>query len=267
MLLPNAKEKLKIFSGVDLLNNGSYEEAMLGCSYVLHTASPFFAATEEETLVIPAVEGTRNVLNTCNKLGVKKVILTSSTAAIYVNYGLLSEDHIYNEEDWSDETLLREKKNWYCVSKVAAEKLAWEMSKAEGSTFQLATINPTLIFGPILPGQGHLNTSSARIVEMIDGSLKELSNSCKSIVDVRDVAEAHVAALEREASVGKRFMLVGSSPHQTEIANEVRKAAPASLVKFIPTIVSSKQEPKVMAQTAPLPVLFDNSQSVHILGT
>jgi nucleoside-diphosphate-sugar epimerase len=101
---------------------------------------------------------------------------------------------------------------------------------------------------------------------MIDGSLKELSNSCKSLVDVRDVAEAHVAALEREAAVGKRFMLVGSSPHQTEIANEVRKVAPENLQKFIPSTVSTKQEPKIMAQTAPLPVLFDNSQSVNLLG-
>jgi nucleoside-diphosphate-sugar epimerase len=150
MLLPNAKENLKIFSGVDLLCNGSYEVAMHGCSYVLHTASPFFASTEEDILVVPALEGTRNVLNTCNKLGVKKVILTSSTAAIYVNYGKLSEDHIYTEDDWSDETLLRENCNWYCVSKVAAEKLAWDMSKAEGSTFQLATINPTLVLGPLL---------------------------------------------------------------------------------------------------------------------
>jgi nucleoside-diphosphate-sugar epimerase len=75
----------------------------------------------EDRLVVPAVEGTRNVLNTCAKLGVKKVVLTSSCASVYVNYGQLPKNHIYTESDWTDEALVREKNNWYCVSKVAGK--------------------------------------------------------------------------------------------------------------------------------------------------
>lgn len=267
LLLPGASERLSIFPGVDLLTPGAFEEAMSGCEYVLHTASPFFViGGNEENLVKPAVEGTKNVLDTCNKLGVKKVVLTASTACIYVTYGTLPEDHVYSEKDWSPIDLLTEKKNWYCLSKTKAEKLAWEMSKEAGCSFELATMNPTLIFGPQLSGQSHLNTSCSAIVAYMDASTREIENACKSIVDVRDVAEAHVAALEKDNAMGNRYLLIGGSPHQSEIANEIRNALPDRMKKNVPSVISAKQSPTVMAQAPPNPVLYDVSQSEKLLG-
>jgi nucleoside-diphosphate-sugar epimerase len=86
--------------------------------------------------------GTRNVLTTCKASGVKKVVLTSSMAAIYATYGTLADDHVYDELTWSPRDLVREKGNWYCLSKTLAEELAWEMSREEDSPFQLVTVNP-----------------------------------------------------------------------------------------------------------------------------
>ena len=82
------------------------------------------------------------MLTTCKELGVKKVVLTSSMAAIYATYGTLPDDHVYSASTWSPKDVLREKANWYCLSKTVAEELAWEMSKESDCPFQLATINP-----------------------------------------------------------------------------------------------------------------------------
>ena len=142
--LPGAAERLVIFEGVDLLAKGAFTEAFRGCSAVLHTASPFFmAGGTEESLVKPALEGTRNVLTSCAELGIKKVVLTSSTASVYVMYGKLSDDHVYTGADWSDEAAMRARKSWYPLSKCVAEKLAWKMCEEAG--ISLVVLNPTWI--------------------------------------------------------------------------------------------------------------------------
>ena len=187
-------------------------------------------------------------------------------SAVYVTYGTLPIDHIYTENDWSAEGLMRENGNWYCLSKTKAETLAWEMSKEEGCPYQLAVMNPTLILGPLLPGQPHLNTSSAAIVTYMDGGMSEMENACKSIVDVRDVAEAHVAALERPEAFGHRFLLIAGSPHQKDIANAVRNALPDEMKGNVPTHVGDSTPAPVMAAPAPHPVLYDASPSEQILG-
>lgn len=265
--IPGASERLKVFAGVDLLATGAFEEAMTGCDAVLHTASPFFFSEgTEEKLVVPAVSGTRNVLSTCRKLGVKKVVLTSSTASVYANYGTLSADHVYTDKDWSPTDTLRENSNWYCLSKTAAEQAAWEMSREEGCPFELAVMCPTLIFGPQLPGQQHLNTSSSAVVGYFDGSMPSLADCCKTLVDVRDVAEAHVAAIERSGALGKRYLLISCSPHSRETADCVRQAVPEHMRSKVPTDVNTNPIPTVYAQPAPLPILYDTSPSVDILG-
>jgi cinnamoyl-CoA reductase len=261
--------KLKIFPGVDLLESGSFEAAMAGCEVVLHTASPFFFANgTEEKLVVPAVEGTKNVLTTCNKLGVKKVVLTSSTAAIYVHHGTFPADHTYTSADWSPEDVMRANVNWYALSKTKAERLAWEMSKEAGCSFKLATMNPTLIFGPQLPHQPHLNTSSAAVVNYMDGSMTELDNACKTLVDVRDVALAHVLAFEKEddAAMGQRFLLIAGTPHASEMARCVREALPEHLKKNVVTAVSESIPANVMGNPAPHPCKYDTSPSQQLLG-
>mmetsp|Transcript_36889 Transcript_36889/g.119974 ORF Transcript_36889/g.119974 Transcript_36889/m.119974 type:complete len:340 (-) Transcript_36889:52-1071(-) len=258
-------ERLVIFDGVDLLTPGAFDAAMASCDVCMHTASPFFFANgTEDALVKPAVEGTRNVLDACVRAGVHKVVLTSSTAAVYVSYGTVADDHVWSSADWTSEGLVREKENWYCLSKTAAERVAWEVSRA--SSLDLCVLNPTLIFGPVLRGQPHLNTSQNTIVGMMDGSLSQLDNSCKSIVDVRDVAEAHVAAITTGSGWGERFLLIGATPHQAEIADAVREALPAGMKANVPTSVSAVLGPPVMAQSPPNPVLYDASPSERLLG-
>ena len=259
-------ERLTIFDGVDLLVPGAFDDAIRGCSYVLHTASPFYVkGGSEEKLVTPAVEGTRNVLNSCQRLGVQKVALTSSTASVYTNYGMLPPHHVYTAEDFSPAEVLREKQNWYCLSKLLAEQLAWKMSKEPGCPFQLTVLTPTLIWGPMLPGQPHMNTSASSLVGYMDGSLKVIENACKTVVDVRDVAQAHIEAVRRDTG-GQRFLLIGGSPHFKDVAQYVRDALPEDSKGHVPSELSSELGAAVMGPAPPLPVLYDVSPAEKLLG-
>jgi len=124
---------------------------------------------------------------------------------------------------------LLEKKNYYSLSKTRAEKLAWDISKMEGCPFKLCVMNPCLIFGPMLPGQTHLNTSCMVILRFVTGDVKEIKRECMNIVDVRDVARAHVlAALQPEdwKGWGNRFLLVANetSPMTRDIVDILRSS-------------------------------------------
>ena len=123
--LEGAEKNLVLFEGCNLLEEGSFDNAIAGCDAVLHTASPFWMTSDEaeqDKLVVPAVTGTTNVLSTCKKMGIKQVVLTSSTAAVYIQYGALPDEHIYVAEDWSPEDALRHKKAFYPLSKVCRPK-------------------------------------------------------------------------------------------------------------------------------------------------
>jgi nucleoside-diphosphate-sugar epimerase len=168
--LPGAAERLTLFEA-DLLNAGAYDEAITGCAGVFHMASPFFLAGQtEEALIPPAVEGTKNVMASCAKLGVKKVVLTSSTAAVYVQYGAMPPEHVYTEDDWSNEEGMRSHSFWYALSKTLAEQAAW--SAVEGSDLSLVTMNPCLVVGPML--QPTLNTSCSAVLAYMNGSKTEV---------------------------------------------------------------------------------------------
>eukprot|EP00428_Durinskia_dybowskii_P038765 CAMPEP_0170278464 /NCGR_PEP_ID=MMETSP0116_2-20130129/39236_1 /TAXON_ID=400756 /ORGANISM="Durinskia baltica, Strain CSIRO CS-38" /LENGTH=346 /DNA_ID=CAMNT_0010529775 /DNA_START=42 /DNA_END=1082 /DNA_ORIENTATION=- len=263
--LPGA-ERLTVFDGVDNLQAGAFDGAISGCKAVIHTASPFYMQDgSEEKLVRPAVEGTRNVLDACRRLGVEVVALTSTTGAIYADYGTRPKGHVYTEEDWSPEEVLRANKNWYCLSKTLAEKLAWQMSSEPGCPYRLTVLNPTLIFGPMLPGQPHLNTSASTLARYMDGSAKEIENACKTIVDIRDVAYAHVEAIKRDVG-GKRFLLIGGSPHFSEIAGHIREALPEDMKGNVPTQVSESLGPWVMGSPPPEPVYYNCERAERELG-
>jgi len=271
--LKNAETHLKIFVA-DLLTPGSFEEAFQGCDAVLHTASPFFVGGDnyqKDILLQPALNGTANVLEACSKANVKRVALTASTACIYVWYGKYDETHVMTEADWSDEEAVLKDKNWYTHSKIEAEKFAWEFSKKDSCTFKLSVMNPCLIVGPML--QPVLNTSCKVISGFCSGAYPELNNECRSLVDVRDVARAHVNQIEKDLadeSWGKRYCLVGGSPHWKDIAGWIRtylkEKEMETVAEKVPTKVSTTLNPPKIGAPPPHPLLYDVSRSETLLG-
>ena len=122
-------------------------------------------------------------------------------------------------------------------------------------------------------GQTHLNTSSAAIIQYMDGSHKKIQNGVRCVVDVRDVAEAHITPIEKDIGWGKRFLLFGGAPHFKETAGYVRAALEANgsdvakeLVANVPTQLDEVLQPTVMGPSADKPLLFDNSPATNELG-
>ena len=191
-----SKGEIKFFKS-DLLQADSYTEAMKGCELVYHTASPFILEFKnpQTELVDPAVNGTENVLNSVNQTGtVKRVVLTSSCASIYSDAvdcasapnGALTED-IWNTRSSLDYQP-------YSYSKTMAEKKAWEMAKAQ-SNWDMVTINPSFVMGPPLNPKATTSASFDVMKQLGDGAMKAGAPKMGvGIVDVRDVATAHIRA-------------------------------------------------------------------------
>ena len=152
--LPGAGERLRLFAA-DLMAEGSFDAAIAGCVGVFHAASPFFskgvtAENAAEKLLDPAVQGTLNVLRACTRAGgVRRVVLTSSMAAVWQGHGA-DGARVFSDADWTDEGVMRGRGAWYVVSKVMAERAAWEYLGAHADGFGLVTVCPSLVLGPML---------------------------------------------------------------------------------------------------------------------
>ncbi len=199
--LPGADERLELVRA-QLLDEGVFDEVVARCDYVLHTASPYVLDVEDpqKDLVEPAVNGTTNVLAACKKAGgVKRVVLTSSIAAITDQP---DSSHVYTEDDWNDRSSLS--RNPYYYSKTLAERAAWDyLEKEAKGAFELVVINPSIVIGPSLTKA--LNTSKQVFVDMFTGRLPGILNISWSYVDVRDVARAHILAMEAESAQGRNL--------------------------------------------------------------
>ena len=196
------------FVAADLLADEGWPEAVAGCAFVLHIASPFppNAPDDEDELITPAREGALRVLRAARDAGVKRVVLTSSFAAI--GYGQETTAHAFSEADWTDPDA--DGVSAYVKSKTLAERAAWEFIAREGGALELAVINPVGIFGPVL---GSDFSSSIQIVQqMLDGGMPTIPNLSTNIVDVRDVADLHLRAMTNPAASGERFLAVAGSP-------------------------------------------------------
>ncbi|CAJ0565964.1 unnamed protein product, partial [Mesorhabditis spiculigera] len=185
----------------DLMDADSWPEAVRGCDYVLHVASPFPIVATEETIKT-AISGTLNVLKACqNEPSVKKVVLTSSCAAVNEgNDPLLT----YDETSWTN--VDSPAVDFYAKSKTLAEKAAWEFvdNIKEGNKFKLTTINPTLVVGPpLIDEQG---ASITVIRRFLNGEMPAVPALSLALVDVRDVAKAHVEAMHRPETDGERIL-------------------------------------------------------------
>jgi nucleoside-diphosphate-sugar epimerase len=196
--LPGADERLELIEA-ELLKDGSYDEAVKNCEYVIHTASPYMIDVKDaqKDLVDPAVKGTVNVLRSCNEVSsIKRVILTSSFAAISDEPG---NDKVFSEEDWNKKSNLN--RNPYYYSKTMAEMAGWEFINKQKPSFDLVTINPAMVIGPSLGSS--LNNSNKILIDMMTGRFPGIINLNWGFVDVRDVASAHILAIENSKARGR----------------------------------------------------------------
>ena len=222
-LVPDAKYPLDLVDA-DLTKEDSWKNAVSGCSYVLHVASPLPRKSPKnpDAIVRPAVDGALNVLKACSESGtVKRVVLTSSIAA--VAGGITGEQgKLYTEADWpTDEQCA----GTYELSKSKAEKAAWEFIEKleEGKKFELVTVQPGLVLGPFLSAAS--GEAAAGVLDKLlnDKMPAGVPNVSFPIIDVRDVAAAHIAAMENPGAAGNRYILYGKSMWYGEIAELVSR--------------------------------------------
>ncbi|MEZ4937869.1 MAG: aldehyde reductase [Crocinitomicaceae bacterium] len=206
--------KLELFEA-DLMQEGSFDQAVKGAQIVIHTASPFFITKikdAQKQLIEPAQQGTKNVLESVERSGtVERVVLTSSCAAIYgdnIDVEMV-EGGVFNEKIWNTSSSLSH--NPYSYSKTIAEKTAWEMQKNSGK-WTLTTINPGFVMGPSLSDRTD-GTSVSYMIQLLDGKLKSgVPDLHFAVVDVRDVAKAHILAAENYRASGRHICV---SDHKT----------------------------------------------------
>ncbi|GAV65725.1 Epimerase domain-containing protein [Cephalotus follicularis] len=248
--LDGAAERLKLFKA-DLLDEGSFDSVVDGCEGVFHTASPFYHDVQDPQaeLLDPAVKGTLNVLNSCAKASsVKRIILTSSIAAVAYNGKPRTQDVVVDETWFSNPEFCRESKLWYVLSKTLAEDSAWKLANEKG--IDMVSINPAMVIGPLL--QPTLNTSAAAILSLIKGS-QNFPNASFGWVNVKDVANAHILAYETPSASG-RYCLVESVAHYSEIVKTLRELYPSYQLPekcaddkpYVPTYQVSKEKARTL---------------------
>jgi len=256
--LRDMKEVVHLFEA-DLLKEGSFDECFTGCTAVFHVASPFQFEVEDpqKDLVDPAVKGTINVLESCKRVGVTRVVVTSSCAAI-VEQDAATEpekygDKIWTEKDWNTTCTLENAP--YFLSKVLAEKAAWDFCDKNDIT--LTTICPNFVMGPPLSPRTD-STSVKMIMGLMMGAFKDgAPGFAYGTVDVETVAEAHVLALGNKQAENERF-LVGGRDSLTclDYANYLRLDQRLAALKM-----PSHFKEKVGAK-----IVYDNSKAVNVLG-
>jgi nucleoside-diphosphate-sugar epimerase len=199
----DAGGRLSCFAA-DLEQDAGWREAVSGCDYVLHMASPFpsYAPKHEDELIIPAREGALRVLRAARDTGVRRVVLTSSFAAI--GYGQPSRSTPFDETNWTDPA--RVGAAAYVKSKTLAERAAWDFMQREGGTLELSVVNPVLVFGPVLGPD--FSTSIGLLQRMLEGRMPGCPKLYFGVVDVRDVADLHLRAMSSPAARGERFLAV-----------------------------------------------------------
>lgn len=198
----------------DLEHEAGWDHAVAGCHYLIHVASPFPLKTprNEMDIILPAQQGTLRVLKAAAKAGIKRVVMTSSTAAIV--YGR-DRNQIFNENSWSN--VKSKKIGAYQKSKTLAEKAAWAFAQSEeANNMELAVINPGLVFGPILGKDW--STSGELIRKFLSREIPAIPNMGWACVDVRDVATAHLSAMTNPHAAGERFICATEHASMRDIA-------------------------------------------------
>ncbi|WP_064091975.1 SDR family oxidoreductase [Rossellomorea aquimaris] len=265
---------LKVYEA-DLLKEGSFDEAVSGCEYVFHTASPFIIngiKDANKELIEPAIKGTQNVLSSVNKVeSVKRVVLTSSVVSIFGDHVDMKGKESFSEGDWNTTSSINHQP--YSYSKTIAEKEAWKMMK-EQDQWDLVTINPSFVMGPTLSKRTD-STSISTILSFLTGGFKTgVPNLASGIVDVRDIAKAHMLAAFTPKAEG-RYIISGGEITFMEIAQLIEKnfpgeyplpkrVVPKPLIWLIAPTVGLTRE--YVSKNVGYPVKFDTSKSKGELG-
>jgi dihydroflavonol-4-reductase len=256
-------EKLS-FVEADLLSDNGWDAAMKGCVYVLHVASPFIMAEpkNENDLIAPAVEGTKRVLAAAQRAKVKRVVVTSSIAAIMAGNG----SGKFGPETWSN---LNANIGAYLKSKTLAERSAWQF--VEGSDLELTVINPGGVFGPPISGAAD-GQNIKMLTDMIKGKIPMIPDVAMGMIDVRDVARLHVKAMIAPGAAGQRFIAASAEPVSMEtVAGILKKAgyskvpsrrAPSALLRFMSLF---DREAKGMVPFLGQKAVFDNKATFEVL--
>ncbi len=207
------------FVQADLEADVGWAEAMAGVTAVMHTASPFPIAQPKDPAVLirPAVEGTGRVLKAAAAAGVTRVVLTSSIVAIMNDN---KPGTLHDEADWCDVNL--PSTSPYAKSKTLAERAAWDLAKSLG--LQLTTVNPGLVVGP--PLDEHYGSSLGLVERFLKGKDPMLPGIGFPVVDVRDVAEMHLRALQRPQTAGKRYIAAAGTMAMVDMGRTLKTTYP-----------------------------------------
>ncbi|KAJ6581945.1 hypothetical protein B0H19DRAFT_1117104 [Mycena capillaripes] len=254
------------FAIVDDLVNGDLSDALKDISAVIHVASPFTVTIEDpkKDLLDPAIEGTLNVLRSARKAGITRIVITSSiAAALDVTKGGAWRDYTYTPADWNPLTYAQASSGTlpaiavYAASKKLAEEAAFDYAKRHPEV-HITTINPVVVIGPPLQSVSspeHLNTSSQLIYQLISGQMKTILPQAEGVpvfVDVRDVAEAHILALNNDALIGKRVLLSAGEFLFYKTVQMIAKERPelASRLPSLEGVVNPEHEPICKVDTS-----------------
>lgn len=254
---PNADGGLS-FVVADLTSDQGWSEAVAGCDFVLHVASPFPPGVprNENELIVPARDGALRVLRAARDAGVRRMVLTSSFAAIAHRRGR-DDGRLLTEEDWSDPD--EPGIGAYPKSKTLAERAAWDFIEREGGSLELAVVNPVGVIGPVLGSD--FSTSIQLVQRILDGAVPGLARLSFNLVDVRDVADLHLRAMTNPAATGQRFLAVSGAPMSMREVAEVLRARLGEAAARVPR----RSIPDIVIR---LGALFDPTLKlvVHDLG-
>ncbi len=261
----------------ELLDPAGFDRAMVGCEVVFHTASPTIARGVRDpmrVLIEPATCGTRNVLEAVNRCpSVRRVVLTSSVSAIYGDAIEMAEteEGCFNESHWNETS--NEGHQPYSYSKVLAERLAWEIARSQ-NRWDLVVVNPGLVLGPAL--SFHTTSESVRIIRDFGTGFYRLGvpKGELGIVDVRDVADAHIRAAMKAEATG-RYILVAETLSLQEIAAILRdhfgdgfpfprRMLPNFVTVLLAPLAGLKRS--VARRNVGYPLRFDNRRATTHLG-
>lgn len=219
------------FVAADLTRDDAWADAVADVDFVLHVASPVQPGhiANEDDLIVPAREGALRVLRAARKAGVKRVVLTSAFHS--VSWGHPHSDHTFSENDWT--VLDGPGVDAYAKSKTLAERAAWDYMATHGGTMELVTMLPVAVMGPVMgrdiSGANHV------IQRLLDGAMPAVPNLFIPIVDVRDVANAHLLAMTHPGAAGERFLLSNGSALPMKEIGAIIKSKLGDAAKRVPT--------------------------------